>query len=68
MKEKKVPIPALINIFGTKGDLTRRKLVPALYHLYIANHLPQTFAIYCIDYLASDVKDFKGELLAGIKL
>ena len=66
MKEKKVSLPALITIFGAKGDLTRRKLIPALYNLYIANHLPQTFAIYCIDYLASDVKDFKGELLAGI--
>ena len=68
MKEKKVPIPALITIFGAKGDLTRRKLIPALYNLYTANHLPQTFAIYCIDYLASDLKDFKCELLAGINL
>ena len=66
MKEKKAPLPALITIFGAKGDLTRRKLVPALYNLYTANHLPQTFAIYCIDYLASDENDFKGELLSGI--
>ncbi|MEO6894295.1 MAG: glucose-6-phosphate dehydrogenase, partial [Ginsengibacter sp.] len=32
----------------------------------IGNHLPQTFAIYCIDYLASEENDFKGELLEGI--
>ncbi|MEO9147380.1 MAG: glucose-6-phosphate dehydrogenase [Ginsengibacter sp.] len=66
MNEEKARLPALITIFGAKGDLTRRKLVPALYNLYTANHLPQTFAIYCIDYLESDEKDFKAELLAGI--
>ncbi len=66
MKEKKAPLPASITIFGAKGDLTRRKLVPALYNLYTGNHLPQTFAIYCIDYLASDEEEFKKELLAGI--
>jgi glucose-6-phosphate 1-dehydrogenase len=66
MKEKKEPLPASITIFGAKGDLTRRKLVPALYNLYTGNHLPQSFAIYCIDYLASDEEEFKKELLAGI--
>ena len=67
MKEKKATLlPALITIFGAKGDLTRRKLVPALYNLYTGNRLPKTFAIYCIDYLASDENDFKSELLDGI--
>ncbi|MDQ6763499.1 MAG: glucose-6-phosphate dehydrogenase [Bacteroidota bacterium] len=66
MNEKKAPPPALITIFGGKGDLTRRKLAPALYNLYTANHLPAVFAIYCIDYLASDENIFKAELLAGI--
>ncbi|HET7117221.1 MAG TPA: glucose-6-phosphate dehydrogenase [Hanamia sp.] len=66
MNEKKPKLPALITIFGAKGDLTRRKLIPALYNLYTANHLPTTFAIYCIDFLASDETEFKDELLAGI--
>jgi len=66
MNEKKPKLPALITIFGAKGDLTRRKLIPALYNLYTADHLPTTFAIYCIDFLASDEKEFKDELLAGI--
>lgn len=65
MNEKKTP-PALITIFGGKGDLTRRKLVPALYNLFTANQLPAAFAIYCIDYLACDENEFKDELLAGI--
>ena len=32
-------------IFGASGDLTRRKLVPALYNLYIKKRLPENFNI-----------------------
>ncbi|GBD91955.1 glucose-6-phosphate 1-dehydrogenase [bacterium BMS3Abin04] len=32
-------------IFGASGDLTKRKLLPALYDLYKQNMLPQFFAI-----------------------
>ncbi len=35
----------LIVIFGASGDLTKRKLIPALYHLFTANHLPENFAV-----------------------
>jgi len=59
MNSKENPAPALIIIFGVKGDLTRRKLVPALYNLYIGNHLPEIFAIYCIDFQNTDEKAFQ---------
>ena len=32
-------------IFGASGDLTKRKLIPALYDLYIQKLLPQKFAV-----------------------
>jgi glucose-6-phosphate 1-dehydrogenase len=32
-------------IFGATGDLTRRKLLPAFYHLYLGAKLPEGFAI-----------------------
>lgn len=32
-------------IFGASGDLTKRKLIPAIYNLYVNNQLPQKFAI-----------------------
>ena len=32
-------------IFGASGDLTRRKLVPALYSLYVQHLLPEKFAL-----------------------
>ena len=34
-----------INIFGATGDLTSRKLMPALYSLYLHGGMPETFAI-----------------------
>ena len=36
----RTPDPAVIVIFGASGDLTRRKLVPALYNLALQQLLP----------------------------
>ena len=37
--------PTIFYIFGGSGDLTQRKLIPALYNLYIDGHLPEKFLI-----------------------
>ncbi len=37
--------PQAIVIFGASGDLTRRKLLPAFFHLYLEGMLPERFAI-----------------------
>ncbi|HZO89179.1 MAG TPA: glucose-6-phosphate dehydrogenase [Chthonomonadaceae bacterium] len=37
--------PIVFIIFGASGDLTRRKLIPALYNLACANLLPPQFAV-----------------------
>lgn len=34
-----------IVIFGATGDLTKRKLIPALYNLYVKERLPENFRI-----------------------
>jgi glucose-6-phosphate 1-dehydrogenase len=39
------PTPCLIVVFGGSGDLTARKLFPALARLYLAGGLPERFAI-----------------------
>src|SRR5450755_2803447 len=39
------PDPCVIVIFGASGDLTKRKLLPALYHLEQAGNLPSNFAV-----------------------
>jgi glucose-6-phosphate 1-dehydrogenase len=37
--------PCTIVIFGASGDLTARKLVPALYHLFEGKQMPEPFRI-----------------------
>jgi glucose-6-phosphate 1-dehydrogenase len=37
--------PTIIFIFGGSGDLTYRKLLPALYNLYLDKYLPEKFLI-----------------------
>jgi glucose-6-phosphate 1-dehydrogenase len=39
------PEPCALVIFGATGDLTHRKLVPALYNLAHEGQLPQSFAV-----------------------
>src|SRR5579863_4624221 len=39
------PDPCIVVIFGASGDLTKRKLLPALYHLEQAGNLPDNFAV-----------------------
>lgn len=48
-------------IFGASGDLTKRKLMPALYSLYKDNRLPEGFAILGIgrtDYADETYRDY----------
>lgn len=42
---RKVVEPCSIVIFGASGDLTARKLIPALYHLFGEKQLPPAFRI-----------------------
>ena len=42
---ERVPDPCIVVIFGASGDLTKRKLLPALFHLEQQNLLPKDFAV-----------------------
>ena len=42
---ERIPEAGILVIFGASGDLTRRKLLPALFHLEQAGLLPGNFAI-----------------------
>ncbi len=37
--------PVVVVIFGATGDLTRRKLLPALYNLYLDGQMPERFLV-----------------------
>src|ERR1700743_3968871 len=58
--------PSAITIFGAKGDLTKRKLIPALFNLYADNHLPPIFSIVCVDFVTVDETEYRNDLLAGV--
>ena len=45
MEDKKHSDPTVFIIFGASGDLTWRKLVPALYNLYLGGWMPEKFEV-----------------------
>jgi glucose-6-phosphate 1-dehydrogenase len=56
---------AVITVFGAKGDLTSRKLIPAFYNLYVDGHLPPAFVIFCVDFVQVDEQSFRDDLLTA---
>jgi glucose-6-phosphate 1-dehydrogenase len=44
-KEERIPDPCIVVIFGASGDLTKRKLLPALFHLEQQQLLPKEFVM-----------------------
>jgi glucose-6-phosphate 1-dehydrogenase len=57
------PDPCVVAIFGASGDLTRRKLFPALYALAYRRLLPDQFAVVGIARTGQTTRQF----LAGMK-
>ena len=43
--KERIPERGILAIFGASGDLTKRKLLPALYHMFKAGLMPEEFAI-----------------------
>ena len=59
--------PCILVIFGATGDLTRRKLYPALYNLYRDNLLPQDFAVLSIGRREKREQQAHEDLIDSIK-
>ncbi len=62
---ERIPDPGIMVIFGASGDLTKRKLLPALFHLEQANLLPKNFAIVGVARRALG-DEFAKDMRAGI--
>ncbi len=45
LRRRRTPEPCALTIFGASGDLTQRKLFPALYSLAVRNLLPPKFGV-----------------------
>jgi glucose-6-phosphate 1-dehydrogenase len=45
LRQERVISPQCLVIFGASGDLTHRKLIPALFDLFCQRRLPSEFAV-----------------------
>jgi glucose-6-phosphate 1-dehydrogenase len=58
----KVAGPCVFVLFGAAGDLTKRKLIPALFNLVNAKLLPDTFAVMGVSVDDLDVEGFRKQV------
>jgi len=61
------PANQIIVIFGASGDLTYRKLIPALYALYNQKMLPERFQVLGIGRSTISNEDFREKMAEGIR-
>ena len=64
---RKAVEPCSIVIFGASGDLTARKLVPALYHLCKENQMPPAFRIIGVARRDKTDASWRGELRSALE-
>lgn len=58
--------PTTIVIFGASGDLTRRKLIPALFRLCRQNLLPAPFQVVGFAVTEWDTAEFRRQMRSGV--
>jgi glucose-6-phosphate 1-dehydrogenase len=59
--------PCVMVIFGATGDLTKRKLFPALYNLAKQGHMPPNFAIVGVGRQEMASEEFRDQMVANLK-
>ncbi|MBV9454271.1 MAG: glucose-6-phosphate dehydrogenase, partial [Rubrobacter sp.] len=62
----RVPEPNTMVIFGASGDLTSRKLVPALYDLAAQRRLPMEFAVVGVSRTRMSHDEFRKKLRGAL--
>jgi glucose-6-phosphate 1-dehydrogenase len=63
---RQVANPCVMIIFGASGDLTKRKLVPALYNLAVAGLLPGEFAVVGVARSEMTSEEFRRKMSQNI--
>src|SRR4051812_34181071 len=59
-------LPTIFAIFGAGGDLAKRKLLPALYNLYLGKLLPEKFSIVGLA-RDCDIESFRDNMRGAIE-
>ena len=72
LSKEKCPVegvmdPCMLVILGASGDLTRKKLLPALFDLYLNNGLPEPFLIVGSARTQMSHEDFRARIHEAVK-
>ena len=66
-ESSKTADPCVMVIFGATGDLTKRKLFPALYNLAKDDFLPHTFAIVGVGRQEMTSEEYRAQMCANLR-
>jgi glucose-6-phosphate 1-dehydrogenase len=66
MENNVKPEPTIFVIFGAGGDLTWRKLIPALYNLYLDGWMPERIVVLGLDRAEMTDTEFRDHLKEGV--
>ena len=67
LRLRRIPDPCALVVFGATGDLTRRKLFPALYSLAVRGLLPERFGIVGVARTEQTTKEWVAAMKAAVK-
>ncbi len=67
LRLERTPQPCVMVIFGASGDLTKRKLVPALYRLARAHLLPPGFSVLGISRTEMTNDEFRARMKEAVE-
>jgi glucose-6-phosphate 1-dehydrogenase len=66
LRARRPPEPCALTIFGASGDLTQRKLFPALYALAVRNLLPEHFAVVGVARTEMSTDEFRERMRRAV--
>jgi glucose-6-phosphate 1-dehydrogenase len=64
---RRKPDPCVLTIFGASGDLTRRKILPALYALAYRGLLPEKFGVVGVARTPESDEDFRARMRDAVE-
>ncbi len=64
---RRTPEPCALVIYGASGDLTRRKLFPALYALAYRHLLPDRFAVLGVARTEQSTEEFRAQMEEAVR-
>jgi glucose-6-phosphate 1-dehydrogenase len=67
LRLRRTPEPCALVIFGASGDLTQRKLIPALYSLAYRRLLPEQFGVVGVARTEASTEEFVARMEEAVK-